>query len=110
MMDLTGEDRLLLRQITAALRSESQYMAFLDEDDIEGVKRVRSLGRRAGRDLGWKVKTFASDPRKRDDRRIVVIVVVEESTPLHQELMRVRGDKAIRAAMSTWSQRLKLRD
>ena len=99
MAELGGEDRLLLQQITAGLKSTSQYLAFFDEDDADGIKRLRSIGRRAGRDLGWKVRTFTTDPRKRDDGRIVVLVVVEESTPLHEQLMKIRGNKLIAKVM-----------
>ena len=96
MGEITGPDRLLLDRIIAALKAESQYVQHFDEDDVEGVQKVRSLGRRAGRELGWKIMTHASDPDKRQDRHVVVIVVAAESTPLHEELMRIRGEKKLR--------------
>jgi hypothetical protein len=34
-------------------------------------------------------------PDKRADRRVVVIVVATKSSPLHQELMQIRGEKKL---------------
>jgi hypothetical protein len=58
--------------------------------------------------LGWKARTFASNPDRREDRRIVVIVVAEESTPLHEELVRIRREKKMRVVMESWSRDLGL--
>ena len=57
-------------------------------------ERGQALGRRAGQSLGWKVRTVVSDPARRADRSVWVVVAVIESSPLHEELMRVRGMKA----------------
>jgi hypothetical protein len=46
-----------LDRIIAALKAESQYVQHFDEEDVEGIKKVRSLGRRACRELGWKIMT-----------------------------------------------------
>ncbi len=96
------EDIVVLGTITEDLRAKGQFTRHFDADDTEGIKRVRSLGRRAARDLGWRVRTFASDPMPRDDLKVVVIVAVIGSSPLHQQLMHVRGDKAIRKAFASW--------
>jgi hypothetical protein len=93
--ELNGQDRLLLERITQALKSDSQYEQYFDAHDSKGINKVRALGRRAARDLGWKVRTFATDI-KREDHMVRVIVAVTQSSPLHEELMRVRGAKAIR--------------
>jgi hypothetical protein len=97
MPKVTGQDRLLLEQITAVLKAGDDYRQQFDEDDVEGIKKVRALGRQAGRDLGVKVTTMASDPNKREDRRVNVFVAVREGSPLYEELRRIRGSKQIRA-------------
>ncbi|WP_394937736.1 hypothetical protein [Psychromicrobium sp. YIM B11713] len=89
-------DELLLEQIIDGLKFRGQFVRHCDETDTDEVARIRSLGRRAGHNLGWKIITFASDPDRREDRKIVVVVAVEESNPLHEELMRIRGEKTIR--------------
>lgn len=47
------------------------------------------------------MRTFATDPTHRDDHKVVVIVAVTDSNPLHQQLMQVRGDKALRRAFES---------
>lgn len=93
---LEPADAPLLEQIIDGLKTRGQFVRHCDETDTDEIARIRSLGRRAGRSLGWKIATFASDPDRREDRKVVVIVAVEESNPLHHELMRIRGEKAIR--------------
>jgi len=100
--ELSPDDIVVLGRITEDLRAKGQFARHFDADDFEGINRVRSLGRRAARDLGWRVRTFATDPTHRDDLKVVVIVAVIESSPLHQQLMHVRGDKAIRKAFESW--------
>jgi hypothetical protein len=63
--EVTVQDRLLLERITRALKSDSQYEQYLDAHDSKGVNKLRALGRRAARDLGWKVRIFAIAPGKR---------------------------------------------
>lgn len=87
----TGLDRLVFDRIVAALRSTGQYGCDCREADREEIAKVRALGRRAGRSLGWKVRTVVSDPARREAAGFVAVI---ESSPLHEELMRVRGMKA----------------
>lgn len=97
--NLSGPDRLLMDSMEAGLRSTGQYIIRCPSCDSEQIAKIRSLGRRVGRALGWKVRTFAaSRPSDADDTN--VIIVVEESTPLHEQLMRVRGEKAMRRAIN----------
>lgn len=56
MGEVTGPDRLLLDRLIAALKREGEAVALFDEDDAAGIARFRSLGRRAGRELRWKVR------------------------------------------------------
>ncbi len=73
-------DEELYGEILRALEIDHQYVAHFEPTDIEQIARVRSLGRRAGRHFGWKVRTFQTDPGRREDRKVVVIVTVIEST------------------------------
>jgi hypothetical protein len=93
--DVTGPDRLLLDRMVALLRKEGECRAVFDEDDTDGVEKFRALGRRAGRQLKWKIRTHATDPSRRDDRRIVVYVLVTEESPLRDQLTQVRMRKAM---------------
>lgn len=97
MSELTGPDRLLLNQVTAALREADQFDRVFDADDTEGVKNLRAIGRRAGGEWGWKVRTLAADL---DTGRVRVYIVVEESTPLRDELMSIRRGKLIRRTLN----------
>ena len=92
----------MVDRIITALRSDGQFIVTLPGDDREKIERLRALGRQAGRRLGWKVRTFASDPDRRTDGASVVIVAVIDSSALHQQLMRVRGEKALRRAFESW--------
>lgn len=95
----TTPDEQAIQRICSELRSRGQFTAHVDGADTDEIKRTRSLGRAAGRRLGWKVRTYATDPAKRDDGKSVVVVVLVESNPLHEELLRVRGQKAVAQAM-----------
>ncbi|WP_143696034.1 hypothetical protein [Williamsia sp. 1138] len=84
----------LLSSIEASLRVSGQYLARCEAADTARVQEVRSAGRRVGRILGWSVRTVVSPPAP--DRTVNVSVVVLKSTPLHEELMRIRDRKAMR--------------
>lgn len=83
-------------EVLRALEIDHQYVAHLGHDQTEQIALVRSLGRKAGRYLGWKVRTFQTDPEKRDDRKVVVIVAVVESTPEEHKRIKERGELLIR--------------
>lgn len=89
------------------LRETAQSVRRFHENDIDEIKQFRALGRRAGRELGWKVRTFQLDPVEPIERDVIVYVAVVDSTPLHQELMRVRGEKAVRKALKSPIWRMK---
>jgi len=48
--------------------------------------------------LGYDVRTFQSDPDKREDGRVVVTVAVTRSTPDEEERIRARSDLLMREA------------
>jgi len=101
MPPLTGPDRLLFDQVTASLREADHFEQIFESDDLSGVDKLRSIGRRVGRELGWKIRTFASEL---DTGRVRVLIVVERSTPLRDQLMDTRRRKSIRGAMAEiWS-------
>ncbi|MBF9131404.1 hypothetical protein I0C86_20915, partial [Plantactinospora sp. S1510] len=53
---------------------------------------IRSAGRKAGRQLGWKILTHQSDPARREDGHVVVIVAVEEHpNPEERQRMKERS-------------------
>lgn len=72
------EDDLIL-EIMRRLEIDWQYVAHLDATDAATIARLRSAGRKAGRRLGVKVRTFQSDPGKRDDAKVVVIITVNQA-------------------------------
>jgi hypothetical protein len=53
-----------------------------------------------GRRLGYKTRTFASDPRDRDDRRIVVWVVVTTSNPDDENRIHQRGELLVQETLN----------
>lgn len=93
----TGPDRLLFDQVTAALRKADHFEQIFEPDDLSGVDKLRSIGRRVGRELGWKIRTFAT---ALDSGRVRVLIVVERSTPLRDQLMDTRRRKSIRGALA----------
>lgn len=97
MQKLTGQDKLLLDRVTAALRETDQFDQLFDADDTDGIRKLRTIGRRAGRELGWKIRTFA---KTLNSGHVRVYVVVEESTPLRDELMGIRHRKSARDAIN----------
>ena len=73
-------DELLTGAIAMQLEVDHQYVRHCDEWDAATITQVRRCERTAGRRLGWKVRTFQSDPDLREDRKVVVVVLVVEST------------------------------
>jgi hypothetical protein len=68
--------------------------------DQDRVAQIRRCGRAAGRRLGYKIRTFATDPEDRDDGRVAVWVVVTASNPDDDERIRERGDLLIRETLN----------
>lgn len=74
-----------LDDIIESLRKTGSYECHVGPHEVEPT---RSLMRKAGRVLGWKVRTHA--------RGNFVVADVIESNPLHQELVRIRLWKHMR--------------
>ena len=50
--------------------------------------------------LGYKIRTVASDPRDRDDRRIVVWVVVTASNPDDEDRIHQCGELLVQETLN----------
>lgn len=99
-MTASSEPDELTRVIADHLQADDQYVEHVDPSNLERIAALRSAGRKAGRLLGWKVRTFQTDPDRRVDGKVVVWVVVEESTPLRDQLREVQGRRKMRQALS----------
>jgi hypothetical protein len=86
--------------MATALETNGQYFDHVDAKDSEHIALIRAAGRKAGRMLGWKVRTFQTDPARRDDKKVVVIVVVEQSTPEDEARFLATGELLLRDAFS----------
>ena len=72
-MDEAGE---LTLTIARHLEVDHQYVEFVEVWDTGRIRQVRSAGRKAGRLLGWKIMTHATEPN--DEGRVTVVVAVRE--------------------------------
>ncbi len=93
------DDEALIQEIQPVLELDHQYTRHVEAWNEDLVAQIRRCGRAAGRRLGYKVRTFASDPYDRDDRRIVVWVVVTDSTPDDEDRIRERGELLIQETL-----------
>jgi len=80
--------------IARQLEIDSQYVEHIEEWDTEHIAEVRSAGRKAGRLLGWKIRTIQTQPN--DEGRLVVAVIVHEWP---DEEMRGRLEERARLLM-----------
>lgn len=88
----------LAHRIATILEIDGQYVTHADPDDSARIALIRSAGRAAGRILGWKVRTFQTDPEMRDDGKVVVLVAVVEASPEDTTRFEDRADLLIREA------------
>lgn len=93
-------DEVLVAEILRVLEIDHQYVRWIDAHAQDEIAKIRHCGRRAGRALGYKVRTFVSDPAQRDDGKIGVFVVVIESTPEDRARIAERSQMLIEQAMS----------
>lgn len=96
MYDETDEE--LIQRVLPVLEIDHQYVRHVESWNQELIAQIRRCGRAAARRLGYGVRTFQSDPDKREDRRVVVIVAVTRSTPDEEERIRERSDLLMREA------------
>lgn len=89
-------DEQLQDEILRALEIDHQYVAYFEAAQTEQIALVRSLGRKAGRHLGWKIRTSQSTHSTRAGQMVSVVVIVISSTPDEEERLRERGELLIR--------------
>jgi hypothetical protein len=94
------DDEALVQQIQPVLELDHQYTRHVEAWNDELVAQIRRCGRAAGRRLGYKIRTLASDPRDRDDRRIVVWVVVTASNTDDEVRIHQRGELLIEETLN----------
>ena len=85
-------DDQILAEMKADLDESCEWSAWVEQDE---VKHHRSLGRRIGREQGWKISTHALPAS--NTRRVRVTVCVEEAP--HREEVIQRGIMRIAKAL-----------
>ena len=93
------DDEALTREIQPVLDLDHQYTRHVEAWNHDLVAQIRRWGRAAGRRLGYKVRTLASDPHDRDDRRIAVSVVATTSNPNDEDRIHERGELLIQETL-----------
>ena len=94
------EDEALIQEILPVLEVDHQYTRLVEAWNHELVAQIRRCGRQAGKRLGYKIRTFTSDPERRDDRRIAVWVLVISSNPDDEERIRERSELLINRTLN----------
>jgi hypothetical protein len=94
------DDEALIEQILPVLDLDHQYTRLVEAWNQDRVAQIRRCGRSAGRRLGYKIRTFATDPQSREDGHVAVWVVVTSSNPADDERIRERGDLLMREALN----------
>lgn len=88
-------DEALIQEILPALEVDHQYTRLVEKWNYELVAQIRRCGRQAGKRLGYKIRTFTSDPDRQDDQRIAVWVIVTDSNPQDEDRIRERSELLI---------------
>jgi hypothetical protein len=96
------EHEALIQKILPALEVDHQFTRLVEEWNHELVGQIRRCGRRAGKRLGYWIRTLASDPQRRADRRVAVWVIVISSNPDDEERIRERSELLINQALNQW--------
>src|SRR3954453_16878536 len=97
------EDEALIQEILPVLEVDHQYTRLVEAWNHELVAQIRRCGRQAGKRLGYKIRTFASDPDRRDDRRIAGWVIVTDSNPDDEDRVRERSELLISETLNQLS-------
>jgi site-specific recombinase len=66
------EDEALIQEILPVLEVDHQYTRLVEAWNHDLVAQIRRCGRQAGKRLDYKIRTFATDPDRRGDRRTAV--------------------------------------
>ena len=86
-------------EIEAMLESDGGCVRYFAESDVDEAERFRSLCRKAGRSLGWKVRTYRHAGWTPGE--IAAGVSLIDSNPVHQEALRIRREKLMRQVLET---------
>lgn len=86
----------LLAEMLRALEIDHQYIRHFRAEHAAEIAMVRSLGRKAARTLGRRVRTFQTSPDEREDGVVVAGVVITESDPADDARMRERSELLFR--------------
>ena len=89
------DDEALIKEILPVLELDHHYTRLLEAWNHDLVAQIRRCGRAAGKRLGYKIRTFASNPDRREDRRIVDWVLLTDSNPDDENRIRERSDLLI---------------
>jgi DNA-binding IclR family transcriptional regulator len=100
MLTCTTPTTRRLQQIQPFLELDHQYTRHVEAWNDDLAAQIRRCGRAAGSRLGYKIRTVASDPRDRDDRRIVVWVVVTASNPDDEDRIHQRGELLVQETLN----------
>lgn len=92
----------LASQIATELEIGGQFVRHVDPEDVDHIALIRSAGRQAGRILGWKVRTFQSDPSARADGKVVVIVAAIETPAQDDARFQAQGNAILMDFMKRW--------
>jgi hypothetical protein len=95
-----SDDEALIQEMLPVLDLDHQYTRLVQAWNHDLVAQIRRCGRAAGKRLGVKIRTFATDPEDRDDGRVVVWVVVTASNPEDEQRIRERGDVLMRETLN----------
>jgi len=83
------------------LREHGEYVVDIYDDTPhfdQAVAAIRSWGRRAGRELGWKIATRV---RPVDGEHITQVwVILIQSNPVHQAMLQRHGEEKMIAAIN----------
>jgi hypothetical protein len=86
------DDAQLVAEIMPVLEIDHQYVRIVEGYNEALAAQIRRCGRTAGRRLGYKLRTFVSDPEQREDGRRIVCVVVIESTEHDETRVHERSE------------------
>lgn len=89
------DDEELIQQILPVLDLDHQYSRLVEAWNQDLISQIRRCGRAAGKRLGYKIRTFATGPERREDRRVAVWVIVTDSNPEDEQRIRERGELLI---------------
>jgi hypothetical protein len=105
-MSLSHVD-MIIADIKNDLREHGEYVVDIYDDTPhfdEAVAAIRSWGRRAGRELGWKIMTTTRRIRDEDVTRIWVIL--KQSNPVHQAMLQRRGEDQLIEAINAIAEKV----